>query len=129
MENIPRRECPLLYICEVVRSLIQDLVEILKGANLLRCGDHIEILLFKNYNFHSIENFLLVALWNYICKSKFNSDIYSAIKFKHYLKQNINQLALLSPSLKTESQAVINVVEAWKGAAACEYARYDVNND
>ena len=129
MENIPRRECPLLYICEVVRSLIQDLVEILKGANLLRCGDHIDIFLFKNYNFNSIENLSLVALWNYIYKSKFNFEKYSAIKFKYYLKQNIDHLALLSPSLKSESQAEINVLEAWKGAAASEYARHDVNNN
>ena len=62
-------------------------------------------------------------------KSKFNTEKYSAIKFRHYLKQNISQLALLSPSLKSVAQAVINVVEALKGAAACEYARYDSNND
>ena len=98
------------------------LFNILKEAGLLVRGDKIEIFLFCEYDFNSVENLFLVVLWNYIYKSKFNFEKYSAIKFKHYLKQNINQLALLSPNLKSQSQAVINVLEAWKGAAAGEYA-------
>ena len=120
---------PLLYSCKVVKSLTQDLIDILKRANLLRFWDHIETFLFKINNFNSIENLSLVELWNYIYKSKFNTEKYSAIKFRYYLKQNVSQSRLLSPSLKSESQAVINVIEAWKGTAFCEYDRYDVNDD
>ena len=100
-----------------------------KRANLLKSGEYIEIFLFKNYNFNSIENLSLVILWNYIYKSKFNFERYSAIKFKYYLKQNIDQLALLSPNLKSESQAVINVLDSWKSADASEYARHGVHDD
>ena len=64
-----------------------------------------------------------------ISKSKFNFEKYPAIKFKYYLKQNIHQLALLSPNLKSKSEAVINVLDTWKGAAASEYARHGVNDD
>ena len=123
------KRVPLLYSCEVVRELTQNLVEVLKRANLLRSGEYIEIFLFKNYNFNSIKNLSLVILWNYIYKSKFNFERYSAIKFKYYLKQNIDQLALLSPGQKSKCQAVIYVLESWKGAAANEHARHDVNND
>ena len=119
----------LLYSCEAVKELTQTLIEVLKRANLLKNGVYIEIFLFKYYNFNSIENLSLVMLWNYIYKSKFNFERYSAIKFKYYLKQNIDQLALLSPNLKSESQAVVNVLESWKGAAAREYARHGVNDD
>ena len=70
----------------------------------------------------------MVILWNYIYKSKFNYERYSAIKFKYYLKQNIDQLALLSPNLKFEYQAVINVLESWNEAATEEYVRHGIND-
>ena len=95
---------------------------------MLRSGEYIEIFLFKNYNFNSIENLSLVILWNYIYISNFNFERYSAIKFKYYLKQNIDQLALLSPNLKSKSQAIVNALDSWKGKAAREYARHGIND-
>ena len=94
----------------------------------LKNGIYIEIFLFKYYNSNSNENLSLVMLWNYIYKSKFESERYSAIKFKYYLKQNNDQLALLSPNLKSDSQAVVYVLDSWKGAAAREYVRPDVSD-
>ena len=119
---------PLLYSCEVVKNLTQYLIDVLRSANHLSCGHYIETFLFKNYNFNSIENLSLVTLWNYIYRLKFNIEKYIEISFKNYLERTISQLALLSPSLKLESQAIINVIEAWKGAAACVYVRNNGND-
>ena len=96
----PERRVPLLYSCDVVKGLTQTLIEVLKRANLLKNGIYIEVFLFKYYDFNSIENLSLVMLWDYIYKSKFDSERYSAIKFEYYLKRNINQLALLFPQVK-----------------------------
>ena len=90
--------------------------------------EHLCACLFKNYNFNSIENLSLVSLWNYIYKLKFNTEKYPEIKFSGYLKQIICQLALLSPNLKLESQAVVNIIEVEQGAAANEYIRREYNN-
>ena len=43
----PERRVPLLYSCDVVKKLIQTLIEILKRANLLGNGTYIEVFLFK----------------------------------------------------------------------------------
>ena len=83
--------------------------------------------MYKYYDFNSIENLSLVMLWNYIYKSKFDSERYSAIKFKYYLKQNIHQIALLSSNLKSESQAVVNVLDSWQAAAAMACVIHGVN--
>ena len=120
------RRVPLLYSCEVVKKLTQTLIEILKRANLLKNGIYIEVFLFKSYDFNSIENLSLVILWDYIYKSKFDAERYSAIKFEYYLMRNIDQLALLSPNLKLGSQAVVNVLESRRSAAInrqiiCDY--------
>ena len=109
---------PLFYFCEKVQSLVQYLIKILKRAGRLGAGHNIEMFLFKSYNFNSIENLSLVSLWNYIYKLKFNTEKYAEIKFSCYLKQIIRQLALLSPNLKLESQAVLNVIEVEQGATA-----------
>ena len=119
----PERRVPLLYSCDVVKGLTQTLIEVLKRANLLKNGIYIEVFLFKYYDFNSIEN-----LWDYIYKSKFDSERYSAIKFEYYLKQNIDQLALLSPNLKLGSQAAVNVLDSRRSAAANKYVRYDIND-
>ena len=99
------------------KKLIQTLIEILKRANLLGNWTYIEVFLFKYYDFNSIENLSLVMLWDYIYKSKFDSERYSAIKFEYYLMRNIDQLTLLSPNLKLGSQAILNVLESRKSAA------------
>ena len=84
--------------------------------------------MFKEYNFNSIENLSLVSLWNYIYKLKFNTEKYAEIKFGGYLKQIIRQLALLTPTLKLGSQAVLNVLEVELGAVANHQVRRDANN-
>ena len=119
---------PLLYSCEVVSKLTQALIEILKRANLLKNGTHIEVFLFKCYEFNSIENLSLVLLWNYIYKSKFDIEGYSAIKFEYYLMRNIDQLALLSPNLKLGSQTVLNVLESRRNAAMSRQSMCDYND-
>ena len=116
---------PLLYSCEIVNELTQTLIEILKRANLLKNGTYIEVFLFKCYEFNSIENLSLVLLWNYIYKSKFDIERYSAIKFEYYLMRNINQLALLSPNLKLGSQTVLNVLESRRNKAMNRQSIYD----
>ena len=113
----------LFYFCGKVQSLVQYLIKILKRSGRLNFGHNIETFLFQNYNFNSIENLSLVSLWDYIYKLKFNTEKYAEIRFSGYLKQIIRQLALLSPSLKLESQAVLNVIEVVQGAAANEYVR------
>ena len=114
---------PLFYFCEKVQSLVQYLIKILKRSGRLNFGHNIETFLFQNYNFNSIENLLLVSLWNYIYKLKFNTEKYAEIKFSGYLKQIIRQLALLTPNLKLKSQAVLNIIEVEEGAAAHEYIK------
>ena len=122
------RRVPLLYSCDVVKRLTQTLIEVLKRANLLKNGIYIEVFLFKYYDFNSIENLSLVMLWDYIYKPKFDSERYSAVKFEYYLKRNIDQLALLSPNLKLGSQAVVNVLDSLRHAAATKHARYEIND-
>ena len=124
----PERRVPLLYSCDVVKRLTQTLIEVLKRANLLKNGIYIEVFLFKYYDFNSIENLSLVMLWDYIYKSKFDSERYSAIKFEYYLKRNIDQLAQLSPNMKLGSQAVVHVLDLRRSAAANKYVRYDDND-
>ena len=84
-------------------------------------GANIEVFLFKQYEFNSIENPALVTLWDYVYKAKFDPDRYSTIKFEGYLMWNIDCLALLSPNLKLESQAVSKVLDIRKRAAAAKY--------
>ena len=124
----PQKRVPLFYFCEKVQSLVQYLIKILKSSGFLNFGHNIETFLFQNYNFNSIENLSLVSLWNYVYKLKFNTEKYAEIQFCGYLKQVICQLALLSPNLKLESQAVLNVIEVVQGAAANKYMRRDYNN-
>ena len=119
---------PLFYFCKKVQSLVQYLIKILKRAGRLGAGHIIETFLFQTYYYNSIENLSLVSLWNYIYKLKFNTEKYAEIKFSCYLKQIIRQIALLSPSLKLESQAVLNIREVEQGAAANEYIRREYNN-
>ena len=73
--------------------------------------------MFSEYDFNLIENLSLVSLWNYIYKLKFSTEKYAEIKFSGFLKQIIRQLALLTPNLKLESQAVLNVLEVELGTA------------
>ena len=124
----PERHVPLLYSCDVVKRLTQTLIEVLKRANLLKNGIYIEVFLFKYYDFNSIENLSLVMLWDYIYKSKFDSERYSAVKFEYYLKWNIDQLALFSPNLKVRSQTVANVLDSQRCAATNKHIRYDIND-
>ena len=122
------RRVPILYSCEVIGKLTETLIEILKRANLLQNGIRMEIFLFKCYEFNSIENLSLVLLWNYVYKSKFDMEGYSAIKFEYYLMRNIDQLALLSPNLKLGSQTVLNVLESRRHAAMSKQSMCDYNN-
>ena len=108
---------PLFYSCEKVQNLVQFLIKTLKSAGCLRSGHNIDNFLFSEYDFNLIENLSLVLLWNYIYKLKFSTEKHAEIKFSGFLKQIIRQLALLTPNLKLESQAVLNMLEVELGAA------------
>ena len=94
------------------------MVEILRGANLLKNGASIEVFLFKEYEFNSIETLALVTLWDFMYKARFDSDRYSTCKFTGYLQRNIDLLALLAPNLKLGSLAFSNVLDKSKRATA-----------
>ena len=87
------------------------MIEVLKRANLLGNGANIEVFLFKHYEFNSIENLALVALWDHIYKAKFDPDRYSTAKLESYLVWNKDHLALLAPNLNLGSRAVSNELD------------------
>ena len=96
-------------------------MEILKGANLLKKGTCIEVFLFKEYDFNSIENLALVTPWDFIYKARFDPDKYSTCKFTGYIQWNVDCLALLAPNLKLGLWMVSNVLDKKKCAAAIQY--------
>ena len=105
------KRVPILYSCEVVKKLICKLLVILREANLLKRGTCIEVFLFKEYDFNSIENLALVTLWDFVYKARVDPDRYSTCKYTGYLQWNIDCLALLAPNLKLGSLAVSNIPE------------------
>ena len=101
---------PILFSCEVVRQLTNQLVGTLKEAGLLGKGSNIETFLFKEYDFNSIENLTLVTLWDFIYKACFNPEKYSTCRFNRYLHYNVDRFALLAPNLELRLWLVSNVL-------------------
>ena len=102
---------PILFSCEVVKKLAKQLVSTLREAGLLEKGDCIEKILFKGYNFNSIENLTLVSLWDFIYKARFNPEKFSTCMFTRYLRYKVDHYALLAPNLKLGFWLVSNVLE------------------
>ena len=55
-----------MFTCEPVKHLTSKLIYILKMAGLLRLGDDIEMFLFTEYDFDSVENLVLITLWDFV---------------------------------------------------------------
>ena len=102
---------PILFSCEVVKELSNQLVCTLREAGLLEKGNCIEIFLFKRYNFNSIENLTLVSLWDFIYKARCNPEKFSTCMFTRYLRYKVDRYALLAPNLKLGFWLVSNVLE------------------
>ena len=58
----PERRIPIMFTCQPVKSLTLTLIKILKTAGLLILGDTIEMFLFTEYEFDSVENLVLITL-------------------------------------------------------------------
>ena len=69
-------------------------------AGLLRQGDNIEMFLFSEYAFDSVETLVLITLWDFIYKIRFNPEKYYICMFTKYLKFKVDYFALVSCSLK-----------------------------
>ena len=69
-------------------------------AGLLRLGDNIEMFLFSEYAFNTVENLVLITLWDYIYKLRFNPEKYSICMFTKYLKIKVDHFSLVSYRLK-----------------------------
>ena len=76
------------------------LIHILKEAGLLARGDTIEMFLFVNYDFNSIENSILITLWDFVYKSRFSPEKYSMCMFTKFLKYRIDYFMLVFHNLK-----------------------------
>ena len=80
----PAKCVTILFSCEVVKGLTNQLIGTLREAGLLGKGTCIEVLLFKEYDFNSIENLTLVTLWDFVYKARFTPDKYSTCRFTRY---------------------------------------------
>ena len=74
-----------MFLCEPVKALLAKVIETLKNAGLLRLGDSIEMFLFSEYSFDSLENWVLITM------------------FIRYLKMKVNHFSNISPRLKLGS--------------------------
>ena len=51
-----------MFSCSIVKKKTAKLIHILKEAGLLVMGDTIEMFLFVDYDFNSIENLILITM-------------------------------------------------------------------
>ena len=89
-----------MFTCESVKDLTSKVIHILKIAGLLRLGDNIEMFLFSEYAFDTVENLVLITLWDYIYKLRFNPEKYSICMLTKYLKIKVDYFSLVSCRLK-----------------------------
>ena len=54
--NHPEKSFPVMFSCKPVKVLLAKVIQILKNAGLLRLGDNIEMFLFSEYSFDTLEN-------------------------------------------------------------------------
>ena len=99
----PERRFPVMFSCEPVRVLTAKVIQILKSAGLLRLGDNIEMFLFSEYTFDTVENWVLITLWDYLYKLRFCPEKYSICMFTKYLKIKVDHFSIVSPRLKLGS--------------------------
>ena len=89
-----------MFSCVPVRKLTSKIINILKIAGLLRLGDNIEMFLFSEYRFNTVENLALISLWDYVYKLRFNPERYSLCMFIKYLKIKVDHFLSVSYTLK-----------------------------
>ena len=77
-----------------------------------------EVFLFKENDFNSIENLTHVVLWDFVYKARLNTDKYSTWRFTGYLQWNVDDSAFLAPNLELGLWMVSNVLNENKHAAA-----------
>ena len=99
----PERRFPVMFTCEPVKILTAKVIQILKNAGLLRLGDNIEMFLFSEYDFDTVENLVLITLWDYLYKLRFCPEKYSICMFIIYLKIKVDHFSIVSPRLKLGS--------------------------
>ena len=109
----PEKRIPVMLTCEPVKLLTLTLIKILKTAGLLRLGDTIEMFLFTEYEFASVENFFLITLWDFVYKIRFDPEKYSMCMFTRYLKHKIDYFALVSLNLKLGCLLVSSVLQKY----------------
>ena len=116
----PEKRFPVMFTCEPVKNLTSKVIHILKLAGLLRLGDNIEMFLFSEYAFDTVENLVLITLWDYIYKLRFNPEKYSICIITKYLKIKVDYFSLVSCSLKLRCLLV---------SSALVKCNNDVNHD
>ena len=109
-----------MFTCKPVKKLMLTLIEILKSAGLLRLGDTIEMFLFTEYEFDSVENLVLITLWDFVYKIRFDPEKYSMCMFTRYLKYKIDYFALVSLNLKLGCLLVSSVLQKYNNDASPE---------
>ena len=109
-----------MFSCVPVRNLTSKVRNILKIAGLLRLGDNIEMFLFSEYAFDTVENLVLITLWDYVYKLRFNPEKYSLCMFTKYLKIKVDHFSLVSYRLKLGFCLV---------SSALTKCNYDVDRD
>ena len=76
-------------------------------------GDTIEMFLFANYDFNSVENLVLITLWDFVYKARFDPEKYSMCMFTKYLKYKIDCFTLVSLNLKIGCLLVSSVLHKY----------------
>ena len=56
--------------------------------------------LFSEYDFYKVENLVLITLWDYVYKLRFNPERYSLCMFIKYLKIKVDHFSIVSYRLK-----------------------------
>ena len=80
-------------------------------AGFLRLGDNNEMFLFSEYAFDFVENLVLITLWDFIYKIRFNPEKYFICMFTKYLKFKVDYFTLVSCSLKLRCLLVSSALE------------------
>ena len=88
-----------------------QLINILREVGLLEKGDKIEIFLFKEHNFNSVKNLILITLWDFIYKARFSPEKHSTCMFEKYLQYKVDRFALVANSLKLGFLLISNVLK------------------
>ena len=102
-----------MFSCDIGIEMTATLIHILKEAGLLVRGDTIEMFLFVDYDFNSIENLILITLWDFVDKARFSTEKYSMYMFTKYLKYRIDHFALVSHNLKLGCLLISNVLQKY----------------